>query len=339
MTLKKKLNRILMYCVCASLIISCCVFPVPVSAAEASSEFDFSAVDSIDAYDAYKKEEFETSSGEIVTRVYATKMNRIPSSVNAYPPNHFRYGAYLRNSEEFQRYYFSNLDFNKKNTTVCYNTLTIYADPEVKFELIDVNGQPLVNTNGVQTAGLVKYYNKSTDNGHAVYYIELKPMQSGQSQCMVTFWTDSENTQPHYSFWFGAPLTRKATTLLGTVTLTVSAPYTASAAYSLSSPYGLPTRAWVNTVTVEKISSSGDSFVRNVDLNVKLPNTTISMNTMNASLSPQVFDARPGGVGTSNADGTYKVNLARVSWSGASSSGTYQYRGRVSLEYLYAFGA
>lgn len=339
MTLKKKLSRILMYCICASLIISCCVFPVPVSAAEASSEFDFSAIDSIDAYDAYAKEEFETSSGEIVTRVYASAMNRIPSSINTYPPNHYRYGAYLRNSEEFQRYYFSNLDFNIKNTTVCYNTLTIYADPEVKFELTDISGQTLVNTNGVQTAGLVKYYNKSTDNGHTVYYVELKPMQSGQSECMVTFWTDSEDTQPHYSFWFGTPLTRKATTLLGTVTLTVSVPYTASAAYSLSSPYGIPKRAWVNTVTIEKISSTGDSLIRRARLNVNLPNTTIGLNTWSVASSPQVFDATPGLTGTSNADGTYKVNLTSVSWSGVPSSGTYQYRGRVSLEYLYAFGA
>lgn len=339
MTLKKKLHRILMYCVCASLIISCCVFPVPVSAAEASSEFDFSAVDSIDAYDAYKKEEFETIDGQIVSRVFATKENRIPSSTNSYPPNHYRYGAYLRNPEDLQRYYFLNLDFNRKNTTVCYNTLTIYADPGVKFELTDINGRVIINTNGIQTAGLVKYYNKSTENGHTVYYIELKPMQSGQSQCMVTFWTDSENTQPHYSFWFGAPLTRKATALLGTVTLTVSVPYTASAAYSLSSPYGIPDRAWVNTVTIEKLSSTGDSLISRAKLNVKLPNTTIGLNTWSVASSPQVFDAMPGITGTSDANGTYKVNLASVSWSGVPSSGTYQYRGRVSLEYLYAFGA
>mgnify|MGYP006962066711 FL=1 len=96
---------------------------------------------------------------------------------------------------------------------------------------------------------------------------------------------------------------------------------------------------WVNTVTIQKLSSTGDSLISRARLNVKLPNTTIGLNTWSVASSPQVFDAMPGLLGTSDADGTYKVNLASVSWSGVPSSGTYQYRGRVSLEYLYAFGA
>lgn len=338
MTLKKRVSRILMYCVCASLIISCCFFPIPVNAAEAPSEFDFSAVDSIDAYDEYKKETFETSDGETGTRVRAAMENRLPSSINDYPPNHYRYGAYLRNSDELQRYYFHNLDYNRKNTTVCYNTLTIYADPEVKFDVVNTSGQLVVDSNGVKTAGLVEYYKKSSDNGHTVYFIELTPMQSGQSEYMMTFSTDSENTQPHYSFWFGAPLTKKATVALGSITLSVSARYTASAAYPLSS-YGIPTRAWVNTVTIKKISSTGDSYISRAKLNVTLPNSAVTVVPLSVNSSPNVFDAMPSLVGTSDAQGTFKVNLTSVSWRGTSYSGSYQYRGQVSMEYLYAFGA
>ncbi|MDE6259293.1 MAG: hypothetical protein K2M42_00255 [Oscillospiraceae bacterium] len=338
MTLKKKLGRILMYCVCASLIISCCLFPIPVNAAEAPSEFDFSAVDSIDAYDEYKKEPFETSDGETVMRVRASLENRLPSSINDYPPNYYRYGAYLRNSDELQRYYFYNLEYTRSNTTVCYNTLTIYADPEVKFEVVNTMGQLVVDTDGVKAANLVEYYKKSSDNGHTVYFIELTPMQSGQSEYMVTFSTDSVDTCPHYSFWFGAPLTKKATVVLGTITLSVSARYTASAAYPLQS-YGIPKRAWVNKVTIKKLSSTGDSYISRASLNVALPNTAINMVPSNVSSSPNVFDAIPSVVGTSDAQGTYKISLTNVSWLGTSYSGSYQYRGQVRMEYLYAFGA
>lgn len=338
MTLKKKLNRILMYCVCASLIISCCVFPVPVSAAEASSEFDFSAVDSIDAYDEYKKETFETNDGETVMRVHAARENSLPSSINDYPPNLYRYGAFLRNPDELQRYYFHNLYYNRKNTTVWYNTLTIYADPEVEFEVVNTMGQPVADTYGVRAADLVKYYKKSSDNGHAVYFIELTPMQSGQGEYMLTFSTDSVDTCPHYSFWFGAPLTKKATVLLGNITLSVSARYTASAAYALQS-YGIPQRAWVNTVTVKKLSSTGDSYISRAKVHVTPPDSAMTCVNLSVNSSPLVFDFMPSSIGTSDAQGTYKFNLASVSWKGTSYSGSYQYRGQVSMEYLYAFGA
>lgn len=337
MTLKKKLDRILMCCVCASLVISCCLFPIPVNAAEVSSEFDFSAVDDIDAYDAYKKETFETADGETVQRVHASKQNRLPSSINDYPPNFYRYGAYLRNSDELQRYSFFNQDYAMKNTTVCYNTLTIYADPEVKFEVVNANGQLVVDTNGVKANSLVEYYKKSSDNGHAVYFIELTPMKSNESEYMVMFSTNSTNTQPHYSFWFGTPLTKKATAVLGNISLSISARNTVSAAYPLSG-YGIPEKAWVNTVTIKKISSTGDSYISRARLNVTLPNTSIYLVPMSTKSSSNVFDALPSVVGTSNAQGTYKVNLTDVSWFGTSFSGSYQYRGQVSVEYLYAFG-
>lgn len=338
--LEKKLNRILTYCVAAALIISSCLLAVPVNAAGASSEFDFSAIDSIDKYDEYRQEEFITASGEKTTRVCAGAENRIPMDIDKeYNPDIYRYGAYLRYSGEVQRYYFLNLDFSRTDSTVWNNTLTIYADPGVKFAVTDMSGELIVNTSGVNKNEFVKYYKKSVDNGHTVYYIELNPMAKGKAECMITFSTESEDTQPHYSFWFGSPLVRKASAALGTFTLSVTSPYTVSASYPLRLLSTIPERAWVNTVTINKLSSSGDSYVSSVNLNVTLPNSKYSMVAHTVNSNPMVFHASPNLVITSDARGTYNVNISRVSWHGVASSRTYQCRGQASVEYLYAFGA
>ena len=72
----QKLTRILMCCICTSLIISLGLLSTPARAAEVSSEFDFSAEDSIDAYDNYEKEETTTETGDVISRVCAKIQNQ-----------------------------------------------------------------------------------------------------------------------------------------------------------------------------------------------------------------------------------------------------------------------
>lgn len=310
------------------------------TAVQATSEFDFSAEDSIDAYDEYSKKELETSDGDIITYVDAAKMNTINNTnPSQYTPSFYRYGAYLRNSEEVQRYAFYNLDWDRNYTTMCNNTLTIYADPEVKFQVTNYSGQPVINTSGVQNQSLVQYYNKSTDYGHSVYYIELVPAESSVGQYMVTFWTDSVDSQPHYSFWYGAPLTRTATELIGNFALSVSAPNRASTAFPLTISSSIPKRAWVNTVTIKKLSTTGESNVSRVSLNITLPGATTGIGAKRDTSSILVFNDAPTSSMTHDARGTYKVYISDLSWASGIKTGTYLYQGQLSVEYIYAVGA
>lgn len=334
----QKFIRIFVCCVCA-LLIPFNFLAISASAAQSTSEFDFSSTDSIDAYDKYNLTQIETDEGEVIDCVNARILNEVPSSANSLSTDYYRHGAYLRNTEERQKYYFYNLEWNLNNTTICYNTLTIYADPEVRFEVTDQGGNPVINSDGVQDQSLVQYYKKSTDYGHTVYFIELTPRGTDASRYIVTFWTDSTNTQPHYSFWFGAPLTRKANATIGYFNLSVSAPSKASVSYNLKASY-LPERAWVNKAMINKVSSTGDANVSNASIKVAFPGPTSGLPVVAEGVRPSEveFDATPCMAGSNNARGTYQVYLCYVSWK-TSYTGTYQYRGTLSVEYLYAFGA
>lgn len=335
----RTITRILMCCLCASLILSLNLFTTPANAAQTTSEFDFSAEDSIDKYDTYKKLELKIEGKEPLIYVDAPMLNAVRSDDQGiYTPGFYRYGAYLRNSEELQRYGFFNLDWQRNFTTMCNNTLTIFADPEVKFEVKNASGETVVDTSGVQKSTLVNYYNKSTDYGHNVYYIELVPAETSQGQYMVEFKTNSTTTQPHYSFWYGAPLTRKKTALIGNFAVDVTSPNRSSAAVPISI-YSLPKRAWVNTITIKKQSTSGDSYVSSVSLNVMAPGAKSPITAQNAASSPLVFNDFPSNILSHDARGTYKVSISHVSWKSPTRIYTYLYSGVLSVEYLYAFGA
>ena len=341
----QKLTRILMCCICTSLIISLGLLSTPARAAEVSSEFDFSAEDSIDAYDNYEKEETTTETGDVISRVCASNFNAFKTEdtklVPYLGPGFYRYGAYLRDSDEVQRYYFFNCDWSTNLSSVCNNTLTIYADPEVKFQVTNHYGVPVINTNGIQNRSLVQYYNKTTENGHTVYFIELTPAaETNRAEYTVSFWTESETVQPHYSFWYGAPLVRVASKSIGSFTVGVSAPNRVSAAYPLRISSTIPERAWVNTVTIKKQSSSGDSLTSGVQLSVTPPNANRAMVSKYAVSPTLVFDDSPTSAAIAHdARGTYQVQV-KLSWSPSTlTRGTYQYTGQMSVEYLYAFGA
>ena len=169
---------------------------------EAASKYDFSAEDSLDKYDQYLKEK---SNGDILpegTEYVERVAHNSVNVINPVPIGTYRRSAYLRSADEKQHYSFNNLIY-PGDGVIPQNVLTVYADPEVNFELRDISGDVIVSNKGVRDYGEVAYYNKTTDNGHDVYYIELVPDEEATCTHMITFATDSTTTQPHYSFWFG----------------------------------------------------------------------------------------------------------------------------------------
>ena len=131
----QRINYLSVFFICALVVLFCSIATAPAMAAQTTSEFDFSATDDINKYDEYKKTDLVTEDGEIITYVKAPLLNPVNTANPGNDPiNFYRYGAFLRGIDDVQRYIFKNLDFSSDNSTMCMNTLTIYADPEVEFE-------------------------------------------------------------------------------------------------------------------------------------------------------------------------------------------------------------
>lgn len=339
MTIFKK--KLFALAACLLVIFSTGMYGVPAHAAEPASEFDFSASDSLNKYDTYKKTDVKISETETLSCVDMPMVNGLGE--RALPAEDTRYSAYLRSNDEVQRFFFYNLyNLPSQTSTVWNNTLTIYADPSVQFKVTDYDGNLMANSNGQQNQALVHYYNKSTENDHSVYYIELNPGESGRSRCIVEFWTASATAQPHYSLWFGAPLVRTATAAIGNIDLSVSYPNTATFNYSLRTPYKIPERAWVDSITVRKTSSSGNGYFSSATMKVTMPGNYSSTRSsfMSSSDSTITFNDHPSATIAHSAAGTHKFFLTNVSWKPLTSVGsTYTFWGSVTMTYLYAFGA
>lgn len=339
MTIFKK--KLFALAACLLVIFSTGMYSVPAHAAEPASEFDFSASDDLNKYDSYDKELVKTTDGQELSCVDMPMVNGLGE--RALPAEDTRYSAYLRSNDEVQRFFFYNLyNLPSQYSTVWNNTLTIYADPGVQFKVTDYDGIQMADSNGQHNSKSVHYYNKSTENGHSVYYIELNPGVSGRSRCIVEFSTTTATAQPHYSLWFGSPLVRTATAAIGNIDLSVSYPNTASFNYSLKTPYKIPERAWVDTITVRKTSSSGNGYLSRATLKVTLPGDSSSTHSsvMGSSDSIATFNDHPCGSIAHSAAGTHKFSLTDVKWASSASVGsTYKFWGSVTMTYLYAFGA
>lgn len=321
-------------CMCAVLSMLLCVTVMSAQAAEASSEFDFSSVDTIDQYDQYQKD--ITDQG--VQYVYVNKYYWMNSSA-VRPIGDYRYSAFLRDSSEKQYYGIENMDFG--SSRLCENVLTIYADPGVEFTLENHHGITIADSAGRYTKTDVAYYKKSIDNGHYVYYIELVPAAKNETLQMLTFSTKLDTTQPHYSFWFGTALPKVASVDAGTVTLSVQKPNSSTAGLMLTAPYTIPDRAWTKTVTVTKVRESGSNNLTGLPyIYVTLPGETKSLTGKMLTGTEVQLTQHVNSVYATLASGKYKFNLGKVEWSRLSSNtATYQYTGRVTIEYIYAFGA
>lgn len=297
------------------------------------AEYDFSSQDAIDKYDQYEKR--DKSDGTTYVHMF---LHNSFASVNPLPADYYRYGAFLRDSSEVQCFSFFNLPYNY--TTTSQNVLTIYADPEVKFEVRDWN-DILIADNISKHADKVVHYKKSTDNGHSVYYIEFAQDSMDNSRHYVYFSTNSTTTQPHYSLWFGAALMQKANASVGSIALSVTAKRASSNIYMLSGPSYLPQRAWISKVYVTNVRTSNADKISSASFGLTAPvaTKTTCSTSFRKNLSRYEFDLLPNFSSVYPVKGIYKFYLSPVRWNTGVSSGTVTFSGNVSIEYIYSFGA
>ena len=313
------------------LLVSLMLFSlIPISAYAAdrstTSKYDYSSIDDINIYDTYEKMETETG----ISYVRATKQHFYAWN----KPTAFesaRYGSFLRNSEENQFFRILNAPFSSQ---LDLNILTIYADPEVEFSMTDYYGNFVVDSNGNYNKEKVSYYNQTTDNGHNVYFIDIVPAGIEDAWQMIQFYTTSTTSQPHYSFWFGNPLMETDTVTGSTFSLTAISPNRTSPWITVKGPTNVPERSWVLNVTIERVTSSGDSYVKysNPCLALTLPNNRKCVSQL-IEVPPLEYDGLPASNSASPVSGNYKLRIEGISrWNKPTISNVrYSFTGRMSI--------
>lgn len=102
-------------------------------AAVGSAAFDYSTIDDINKFDLYQEKMQNSHDG--ISCVPATA--KFTNADNELKTDRCRFGAFLRSSDERQRYYIYNAPYDHQ---LYSNVFTIYADLEVKFEMRDYEG-------------------------------------------------------------------------------------------------------------------------------------------------------------------------------------------------------
>ena len=175
-----------------------------------------------------------------------------------------------------------------------------------------------------------------------VYFIDLVPAGIQDQWQMIQFYTSSTTSQPHYSFWFGNPLMETNTVTGNLFTLTATSPNRTSPWVTVKGPTNVPARSWVLNVTVERVSSSGDSYVQYTtpSLALTLPNGRNCVDQIIRN-PPLIYEGLPSSSKASPVKGNYKLRIEDISqWNKPTTSNVrYSFTGRMSVEYIYAFGA
>lgn len=313
---------------CVLLVALLCINSAPAFAANSGAEFDFSASDTLGKYSSYTKKVADNG----ISYVDVTNLNRIDTTrANSFAD--YRYGAYLLSSNESQYYSINNRNYGG---ALPANVLTIYADPEVQFQVVDTNNSLVADHIGQKNAKKINYYRKSTDNGHNVYYIEFVPAQSGTDQLMIQFSTNSTTVQPHYSLWFGHPLT-KSDTRSFLMSTSILRPKTTSTNFGSYSPY-IQDAAWVTSVTLEKQRENDIGCITKAYISVATPETTTFSDGQSTASKTIVFNFDVNRTSANTANGIYNFKLSNVTWNPLYSGAHYVYEGRATVAYLYAFG-
>ena len=297
------------------------------------SEFDFSDTDELDKYDTYEKR-----TDDIIQSAYvsAPLKNSIDTIKNP-SIDWGRYGAFLRDADEVQIFSYI-LGAPSSFSKIQDKYLTVYADPEVAFEVIDHTNNVIARSTGWFNSSSVNRLKKTIDGDNIVYFIELKQPTSGANRQYIKFTTESTTTQPHYSYWFGHPLTKQGTATGGTFTVSVTAPNRSSSSVTVRAP-SVPEFSWVNSVVFDRTSTSGDAYLNNATLALTLQDgrTHPGLRTSNSRMT---IDTNFNASSANPAGGSYSVNLMSVSWnSGVRAGSRYSYRAKMTVNYLYAFGA
>lgn len=331
----KKFHSVLSVFLAVVLVALFCVNSVPAYASDTISEFDFSAADTLDTYDSYSKKVSEDGFSYVET----TLLNRIDTR-SKFGFADYRYGAYLRDSEDRHYYSVFSLDYGGQ---ISSNVLTIYADPDVHFSIVDTDGVRVADYTGQYDVSKVVKYKKSTDFGHNVFYIQFKAMPSGQSRLMIEFSTDSNSVQPHYSFWFGHPLTRTGREYIyangGEIFVCANKPNTTGPRVPIYCSK-MPEDSWVTSIEVYKTREEDKAWLSSASFTVFTPGKTTSNLSNSTTPASVVFNYDVYHYSANPARGTYEFQLIKATWnSKLSGPAAYFYYAKAYVNYLYAFGA
>ncbi len=305
---------------------------VQAAAEDTLEEFDFSANDPIDKYASYPK---KTLAGKDIE--YVKVVRNQYSSTSSWTADEYRYGAFLTAPNENQYYLFTNIDYGGKLDS---SVLTVYADPEVKFEVTNALGEVVVSSVDGHKPEKVSYYNHVWKNGHAVYYADLKPASASENGYLIRFYTESETVKPHYSLWFGHPVMKSATApFISAANASVRRPYTSSSVIKILSPY-MPKRAWVTNVRLKKSSDTNRAYLLGGNVTIFAPGMSTNRQSCSISDKEAVFDYEVSYSSAYKADGTYAIQLNNMRWNpDFNVSVNYQYQSTIAYDYVYAIGS
>lgn len=318
---------------------------MPVHAAT-TPQFDFSAEDTLDKYDTYNKKVADGNSDSSsllpgTEYVHAAMYNEVNTS-RPKPVGSLRYSAFVRDADETQSYIFYNLKNRTLNKNMPSSVLTIYADVGVGFEVCDATGQPIADQSTIKNPNMVTYFNRSSDNGHNVFYLELVGQDAGKSSTSVTFSAPQSTEPAHYSFWFGAPLLVSGSTSQSTIVLFANKGNTSSRTFSIPFyiPGGIPdNRTWIDSVSVQQKSFESPDNCYSVSLSLRFPGDTSATSQSILSSKNLTFKAEVNSTLSSKlADGDYVFQLTNIRWLSNPISPYMNYEGRATLNYLQPFG-
>lgn len=295
------------------------------------AEFDYSGTDDLNKFDEYEKKIDETTGLQYVD---APLKNRIGTLSNL-PSDWGRYGAFLRSEGEIQTFSFI-LSMPLSSTRIQDKYLTVYADEEVDFTLKNTVGDDIARSDGWYNNTAVKRYKKSTDGDNYVYFIELIQPESSGGRQFIQFTTTSSTVQPHYSYWFGNPLVKEATASGGTFTVSATSPNRSSSSVSVRAP-SVPELSWIKSIVLTRTSTYGDANMNYANLAMKLQDGR-TFNGTRTSTSPMTIEANCSATTANPASGSYSVYMSYISWKTGTAGSRYSYSGKMTVNYLYAFG-
>jgi len=301
------------------------------STTDSLEEFDFSREDPIDKYDSYTKKPLNG-----IEYVYIGKLNSYNSKYS-WTPDDFRYGGYIRSSETYHNYMFTNADYGGKLSS---NVLTVYADKGVKFQVTNALGELVVDSEKGHVPAKVSYYNVETVNGHNIYYVELKPASVSENNYMIQLSKKDSASTLHYSLWYGNPVMKSATAPFNElIELVTKRPYTSSSKYGTLSPY-MPKKAWIRSVNVKKDSEMSRGYLLDGYITLFAPGMSSNSQAYNISEKEVVFDFEVSSASAYEAYGNYDMQHIRLKWNpNFDVPDTYHCSYVLTFNYVYAIGA
>lgn len=331
--MKKRYFSVFLALIMAMLAITPPVAHADYGDADDYREFDYSSVDSLNKYDSYEKTKDPDDDG--IMYVNVSSLNRIDTTQTIDVAD-FRYGAYLRNSDESQYY---SISYSKTGGALPSNVLTIYADPEVAFELVDANKMLLANSSGNYSTA-VEDYERTKNFDHNIFYIELSSTKKAPGPLLLKFSTSSTSEQPHYSFWFGHPVPVVETfSNIAILSLGILKPKTSTSFIHPVHCTWFPRKSWIKSVTVTKKKEYDKAWISSATFQVLTPGQTTASQTQSTSNRIATFNYDVNSRTAYPAYCDYNFRFSNVKWnSSVSGPANYIYEGTVGVTFIYGLG-